>query len=141
MMGKRGLYAFLFCAACGDGAAPVTSVHMTMSQASGLSAADVGSVEILVLGGDRATCARALQPHSPLDDPELAVLLHALFTVDGTAKHLAGVPADRHLVFYAEAFKSPSGQRPRVGRGCAEGQLAAGSSSGISIVLTAAGDE
>jgi hypothetical protein len=121
---------------CG-GAPTVAAVQMALGADSGLSAADVGSVEILVLGGDRATCERALEPQSPLDDPELEVLRHALFTVDGTAKHLADIPADQHLVFYAEAFRSPDGVRPRVGRGCTEATLAAGKSSGVSLVITA----
>lgn len=137
-MMRRAL-AFALLAGCGGAPAP-TSVHMTMDAASGLTASEVRSVEVLVIGGKTATCARALKPHSPLDDPELEILMHALFTVDGGAKHLGGVPADRHLVFYAEAFHSADGQRPRIGRGCSEGQLAAGSSSGVSIVLTAATD-
>jgi hypothetical protein len=138
-MMKRALAAAVFLVGCG-GTSPPTSVHMTMDPSSGLQASQVGSVEVLVIGGARATCMRALQPQSPLDDPELEILTHALFTVDGSAKHLSGVPADRHLVFYAEAFHGTSGQRPRIGRGCSEGQLAAGSSSGISIVLTASSD-
>jgi hypothetical protein len=98
----------------------------------------VQSVEVLVLGGDAATCARALRPASPLDDSELMVIRHALFAVDGSAKHLSGVPAGQHLVFYAEAFKTPDGQRPYVGRGCAESELHAGAAEGVAITLTAA---
>jgi len=138
---KRALAiaAMIFGAGCG-GASPPTMLHMTMDASSGLQASQVGSVEVLVIGGPRATCMRALQPQSPLDDPELEILMHALFTVDGSAKHLTGVPADRLLVFYAEAFHGMNGERPRIGRGCAEGQLAAGSSSGISIVITASSE-
>ncbi|HZS40640.1 MAG TPA: hypothetical protein VFF06_27595 [Polyangia bacterium] len=133
---KRALAMVAFLAGCGNSPQP-TAVHMTMDSSSGLSASQVGSVEILVIGGPRATCMRAMQPASPLDDPELEILMHALFTLDGSAKHLSGVPADRPLVFYAEAFQGKNGERPRIGRGCSEGQLAAGSSSGISIVITA----
>jgi hypothetical protein len=122
-------------AGCSDGPRTVESVTMALGAAGGLNPADVRSVEVLVLGGDRATCTRALQPQNPLDDPELDVLRHALFTVDGSAKHLSGIPADRHLVFYVEAFMSPDGQRPRIGRGCAEDTLAAGKSSGVSIEI------
>jgi hypothetical protein len=139
-MMKRALLAAFLLAGCGD-ATSVTSVKMTMDASSGLEASQVGSVEILVIDGPTATCMRVLQPHSPLDDPELEIVAHALFTLDGTAKHLAGIPADRHLVFYAEAFQSPDGARPRIGRGCSEGQLAAGSSAAVSIVLTAASDD
>jgi hypothetical protein len=138
-MRKLLLVAALGCFAAGcGGVESVSTVQMALDTASGLTPADVGSVQILVLGGERATCERALAPVSPLDDPELEVLRHALFTVDGSAKHLTGVPAGRPLVFYADAFKSPDGAPPRTGRGCAEGMLAAGASSGISITLTAA---
>ncbi len=126
-------------AGCGGGGGGATSVSMTMTAASGLAPSDVGSVEILVLDGAMATCDRALAPPSPLDDPSLMVVAHALFNADGTAKHLS-VPAGQHLVFYADAFKSPDGGRPRVGRGCSEGTLAAGSSVGVSIMLGAAAD-
>ena len=134
------LLALLVGAAGCGGESTVEPVRLALDTSSGLAPGDVGSVEILVLGGDRATCARALQPMSPLDDPELEVVRHALFTVDGTAKHLTGIPADRHLVFYAEAFRSANGQRPRVGRGCAEQTLSSGKSAGVSITLTASSD-
>jgi hypothetical protein len=123
---------------CGGSSEGISSVSMALWTSSGLDPANVQSVEVLVLGGNAATCARALQPVSPLDDPELTVVRHALFAVDGSAKHLGGVPAGQHLVFYAEAFKTPDGQRPYVGRGCAEGELHAGASEGVSITLTAA---
>lgn len=134
---RRAMCLLLLLAGCG-GAGPVSAVQMELGTASGLTAADVGSVQILVLGGERATCERALQPVSPLDNPELTVVRHALFTVDGSAKHLTGVPAGEHLVFYADAFRSTDGSPPRTGRGCAEGTLVAGSSRGIAITLTAA---
>jgi len=127
----------LLLCGCG-GSAGVSSVQMALGTASGLDPSEVKSVEVLVLGGDHATCDRALLPASPLDDPELMVLRHALFAVDGSAKHLGGVPAGQHLVFYAEAYKTPDGQRPYIGRGCAEGELTAGASEGVSITLTAA---
>jgi hypothetical protein len=126
------IVAATFGAGCGGDAAVG---EMRLALTGGLSAADIGSVEVLVLGGPSATCARALAPQSPLDDPELTVVAHALFTFDGTAKHLA-VPADEALVFYAEAFHSPDGERPRIGRGCAEGELAGGHSGGVTIDLT-----
>jgi hypothetical protein len=132
-------WLLLLLCGCG-GSAGVSSVQMALGTASGLDPARVKSVEVLVLGGDSASCARALQPASPLDDPELTVLKHALFAVDGSAKHLGGVPAGQHLVFYAEAFESPDGVRPYIGRGCAEGELTAGASQGVSITLTAAGN-
>jgi hypothetical protein len=122
---------------CGGGG-EVSSVSMGLSAGSGLDPAAVKSVEVLVLGGDRASCARALEPNSPLDDPELTVVRHALFAVDGTAKHLGGVPANQHLVFYAEAFATTDGQRPYIGRGCWEGELNAGASEGVTIIITAA---
>ena len=133
------LLALLFSTACGGGAT-VSSMQLALAPGSGLAPGDVGSVEILVLGGARPTCARALAPASPLDDPELEVVRHALFTVDGTAKHLTGIPAGEPLVFYAEAFQSPDGKRPRVGRGCAAATLAAGKSAGVSITLTKSDD-
>ncbi len=136
----KAILALLVCAAGCVVEPTIESVEMAIDSTSGLQASDVGSVEILVLGGDQATCVRALEPVSPLDDPELEVVRHALFTVDGTAKHLTGIPADRHLVFYAEAFQSPDGQRPRIGRGCAEQTLASGKSAGVSITITASTD-
>jgi hypothetical protein len=135
---KALLLVGFLAAGCGADAT-VGEVQMALG-GSGLQVSDVGSVEILVLGGDRATCMRALQPQSPLDDPELEIVRHALFTVDGTPKHLTGIPADRPLVFYAEAFKSPDGHRPRIGRGCTEDTLASGKSAGVSITLTADSD-
>ena len=72
----------------------------------GLSFVGNHLINDLLLSGPRASCMRALQPESPLDDPELEVVRHALFTVDGAAKHLSGIPAGDPLVFYAEAFQS-----------------------------------
>src|SRR5262249_40388329 len=124
----------------GCGGTSIEGMSVALSAGSGLDPADVQSVQVLVLGGDRATCDRALQPHSPLDDPELVVVRHALFTVDGAAKRLSGIPAGEPLVFYVDAFKSPDGSRPRVGRGCTEATIDAGQSAMISITLQSAPD-
>jgi hypothetical protein len=113
-----------------------TATRMELHTEDGLGASDVGSVVVLVLGGSRASCARALEPASPLDDPELEVVRHALFTVDGSAKHLS-IPAGQRLVFYAEAYRSDDGSGARVGRGCSEATIAPGESGGVSIALSA----
>jgi len=123
---------------CG-GAAGVDDMRLALDATSGLRASQVGSVVVLVLG--RADCARALAPHSPLDDPSLVVVAHALFTVDGNPKRLGGLPAGEPLTFYVDAFDSPDGRRPRVGRGCAEATLSSAQASGLSIMLTAAPDD
>ncbi len=127
------LLSFLLSGGCGA-QAPVAETSMALGTGDGLQPSDVGSVLVLVLGD--ATCARALQPVSPLDDPELEVLSHALFTADGAAKHLS-LPADRQLVFYVEAYRSMDGSGAHIGRGCAEATLTAGKSSGVSITITA----
>lgn len=134
---RRALLAFLL-AGCGCGAGDVASAQMALGT-SGLSPGDVGAVEILVLAGDDATCAHVLALPSALDDPSLDVVAHALFTVDGAAKHLS-IPAGRRLAFDAEAYRSAL-DRTRVGRGCAEGELAAGSSAGVNITITATGSD
>jgi hypothetical protein len=115
---------------------PATETQMSLHTAGSLGMGDVGSVVLLVLAGNKATCKRALEPASPLDDPELDVVRHALFTVDGAAKHLS-LPADRKLVFYVEAYRSQDGSGNRVGRGCTEATLDADKSSGVSITITA----
>lgn len=132
----RLLALALLVSGCGGGSG-VASAQMSLT-ASGLSPSDVGAVEILVLDGAGASCARALAGGSPLDDPTLQVVAHALFTIsgDGSAKHL-GIPANRALVFYAEAFRSPAPPRQLVGRGCAEQSLAPGVSSSVSITISA----
>ncbi len=124
----RALWLIALLAGCGEAE---TAIALRMS---GLMASDVGSVQVLVLGG--ATCERVLLPMEPLDDPELELVAHALFVADGTTKRLTA-PADRALVFYADAFKSPDGKRPRVGRGCAETTLSSGRSTGVAITITA----
>jgi hypothetical protein len=130
MMRAIVVFMMLGCAA----EAPVGETSMSLGTGEGLSPADVGSVLVLVLGN--AGCARALQAPSPLDDPELQVLAHALFAADGAAKHLS-LPADRPLAFYVEAYRSMDGSGGHIGRGCAEATLAAGRSSGVSITITA----
>jgi hypothetical protein len=128
----RALAILVVLGGCGGG--QVVSAEMALA---GLQPANVGSAEVLVLGGPLATCARALEPPSPLDDPELDVVRHALFAVDGTPKHLTAIPAGERLCFYAETYQSTDGSGPRNGRGCAEAALAAGQSSGVSITITA----
>jgi hypothetical protein len=132
MRGLSFLLARFFLLGC-SGELPVAETSMSLGTA-GLSPSDLGSVMVLVLGN--GTCARALLPPSPLDDPELEVLRHALFTVDGAAKHLS-IPAERKLVFYVEAYRSADGSGPRLGRGCAEATLQSGSSTGVSITISA----
>jgi hypothetical protein len=127
--------ALLFILLVGCGGAAVEERALRL-ETHGLAPADVGSVLVLVIGGERATCARARAAPSPLDDPELEVLRHALFTSDGTSKKLA-VPAEVPLVFYGEAYKAPDGQRPPVGHGCVETTLPAGKATGVSLIITA----
>lgn len=132
---RRAALLALLVAGCGADDGPVASARMALGTAGGLGASSVGSVLVLVLGGAHASCAEALGPASPLDDPDLDVLRHALFTVDGTAKHLS-IPAGRPLVFYAEAYASSDGTPPVVGHGCAEATVAAGASAPIAITLS-----
>jgi hypothetical protein len=129
------LAAVLACG-CGGGAPESASASMSLSTASGLSPSDVGLVELLVLDGTPPTCVRALSLPSPLDDPSWTVVAHTLFTIDGAAKHLA-IPANRQLVFYAEAYRSGDTHRTRVGRGCSEIRLSPGASVGVAITLSA----
>lgn len=137
--GALAVVALLVVAGCGE-VSSFEEMRFALDHGSGLHAGDVGSVAVLVLGGAQATCDRAEQPHSPLDDPELQVLVHALFLVDGGPKHLS-IPSGQHLVFYVDAYRSADGRRPRVGRGCAEGTLQPGQSTGVSITLLAAPDD
>jgi hypothetical protein len=125
----------------GCGAGPEAASASMGLTTSGLSESDIAAIEVLVLDGDGASCTRALRGGSPLDDPGLELVAHALFTVDGTAKHLS-IPAGRRLVFYAEAFASAgvgpgAPGRTRIGRGCVEQSLAAGASSGVMITISA----
>jgi hypothetical protein len=128
----RVLALSLWLCACGA-EVPIGETSMSLGT-DGLSPSDVGSVMVLVLGN--AGCTRALQPATPLDDPDFEVLAHALFAADGAAKHLS-LPAGRPLAFYVEAYKSQDGSGARIGRGCAEATLQAGKSSGVSITITA----
>lgn len=131
--------AAAFAACSGAPGGDVASAQMSLSTTSGLQPSDVAAVEILVFDGAGAGCARVLAGSSPLDDSGLVVVAHALFTVDGTPKHLA-IPAGKPLDFYAEAFATTAPNRMRIGRGCATETLAAGSSTGVSIVISASGD-
>ena len=54
-------------------------------------------------------------------------------------KHLA-IPAGKPLDFYAEAFATTAPNRTRIGRGCVTQTLAAGSSTGVTIVVSASSD-
>jgi hypothetical protein len=126
----RALPLVCLLAACG----PVEPGVPVALRAS-LSAGQVRSALVLVLAGDGATCDRALRLASPLDDPELDVVAHALYVVDGTVKRLGGLPADTRLTFYGEAFDNPEGRRPLIGRGCTEVTLPAGRAEGVTLVL------
>ncbi len=137
MRARRAMAALFALAGCGGGA-EVASVTMQLGT-SGLMPSDVAAVELLVFDGANAGCARALSGASPLDDSGLVVVAHALFTVDGTPKHLM-LPAARKLVFYAEAFPTAAPNRTRIGRGCVEATLRAGASDGVSITLTGTGE-
>jgi hypothetical protein len=123
-------------AGCGGAPAEVASVEMALAPSSGLSPSDVGAVEILVFDGASGGCARVLTGVSPLDDSGLALVAHALFTIDGTPKHMA-IPAGKALDFYAEAFGTAAPGRMRIGRGCVMATLAAGSSAPVSISISA----
>ena len=126
----------LALAACGGGGGEeVASAEMALSTDSGLSPSDVAAVEILVFDGANASCARVLSGTSPLDDAGLVLVAHALFTLDGTAKHLA-IPAKRPLDFYAEAFRTTAPTRTRIGRGCVSATLGTGASP-VSISIGA----
>ncbi|MDB4965286.1 MAG: hypothetical protein JWN44_975 [Myxococcales bacterium] len=120
---------------CGVSGAEVASARMSLQTSGGLMPTDVGAVEILVLDGEDPTCAHALTPASPLDDPALVVVAHGLFATDTVAKHLS-IPAGKKLVFYAEAYSSTK-SRVRLGRGCAEQSLSAGASAGVTILISA----
>jgi len=121
-------------AGCGAGG-DVASAEMALS-ASGLAPSDVAAVEILVFDGANAGCARVMTGATPLDDSGLVLVAHALFTIDGTPKHLA-IPAGKPLDFYAEAFRTAAPNRTRIGRGCVSQTLAAGGTATVSIAISA----
>lgn len=124
----------LLLAACG-GARDDAVVRATMAlSGASLDAASVRSIGLTVLGGDGASCPRALALSHPIDDPALEIVAHALFVLDGAPKSLR-VPSGRALVFYAEAFRTADGERPRLGRGCAEATLT-GPHADISVAIT-----
>jgi len=129
----RAVVLCALLAGCGN-APDVASAEMALSPSSGISPSDIGAVEILVFDGANAGCARVLTGGSPLDDPELVVVAHALFTIDGTPKHLA-IPAGKPLDFYAEAFRTATPPRTRIGRGCVTATLHG--STPVSITLSA----
>jgi hypothetical protein len=132
----RRWWLALALATAGCGGAGGGDVASATMQLSADNVPSIAAVELIVFDGKNAGCARALAGASPLDDAGLDVVAHALFTIDGTPKHLA-LPAGKPLVFYAEAFNSPAASRARVGRGCVEATLAAGGSSGVSITIDA----
>jgi len=130
----RALVLCAVLAGCGN-AVDVASAEMALSPSSGISPSDVGAVEILVFDGANAGCARVMTGASPLDDSGLVIVAHALFTIDGTPKHLA-IPADKPLDFYAEAFRSPAPPRTRIGRGCVAETLHGSTPVSITISST-----
>jgi hypothetical protein len=130
---RRRLLAALVLALAGcGGTVDVASAEMQLQPENVPS---IAAVELIVFDGQSAGCARALAGASPLDDAGLDVVAHALFTIDGTPKHLK-LPAHEKLVFYAEAFNTPAANRTRIGRGCVEQTLTAGGSSGVSITIS-----
>ena len=137
MRGALALVAIVAAslAGCGGGGGDVASAEMALS-ASGLSPSDVAAVEILVFDGANAGCARVMTGATPLDDSGLVLVAHALFTIDGTPKHLA-IPAGKPLDFYAEAFRTAAPNRTRIGRGCVSQTLAAGGAATVSIAISA----
>ena len=132
---RRHALALGLLLAAGCGAGDDVAAAMMALAPSGLAPDAVGAVEVLVLDGGDASCVHALALPSPLDDSSVEVVAHALFTVDGTAKHLT-IPAGRTLVFYADAYPSLD-DRTRIGRGCAEASLHAGRSTGVTIPIAA----
>ncbi|HEY2745773.1 MAG TPA: hypothetical protein VGL86_14155 [Polyangia bacterium] len=131
----RGLALVLLLGGCG-GATEVAEAQMALSPSSGLSPGDIAAVEILVFDAASGGCARVLMGTSPLDDPGLVIVAHALFDIDGTPKHLE-IPAKKALDFYAEAFATTAPNRMRVGRGCVDQTLDAGASTDVSISISA----
>lgn len=140
-MGRAAVAALGFavavagCGGSGD-ASGVAAMQMALSPSSGLNQDDIGAVEILVFDGKDAGCARVMDGVTPLDDAGLVVVAHALFTIDGTPKHLA-IPAGKPLDFYAEAFRSAAPGRTRIGRGCADQTLHAGGSTAVTVAISA----
>ena len=111
-MRALALFAVAIAAGCGAGGGDVASAELALS-ASDLPPSDVAAIEILVFD-----------------------VAHALFTLDGTPKHLA-IPAGKALDFYAEAFRTTAPNRARVGRGCVSQTLAAGGAATVSIAINA----
>ncbi len=136
MRAALALGTILVVGGCGSGAGEVASAEMALSTTSGLAPSDVAAVEILVFDGANAGCVRVMTGASPLDDPGLVLVAHALFDIDGTPKHLA-IPAGKPLDFYAEAFRTTAPNRTRIGRGCVDETLAAGAQTGVTISISA----
>jgi hypothetical protein len=132
------ILALMMAPACG-GAEPDGVVRATMAlSGASLDATNVKSVGVTVVGGAGASCPRALALAHPIDDPTLEIVAHALFVLDGAPGRpppSLRVPSGRPLVFYAEAFRSPDGERPRIGRGCAEATLN-GPHADITVAIT-----
>jgi hypothetical protein len=135
----RASLTIVLLAGCG-GAPGVSAMQLAVDNTSGLRLSQIGSVAVLVLEGDHPDCAHATALRSPLDDPSLKVDAHALFAVDGTPQRVTGIPAGAALLFYVDAYATPDGSHPRIGRGCTETMLTAGQESAVSITLTAAPD-
>lgn len=117
-------------AGCGADA-PVAQAQMALD-GSGLSPSQLAAVEVLVLAGADATCARVLADSSPVDDAALDIVAHGRFTVDGTAAHLT-IPAHQPLVFYAEGLDE---KNERIGRGCTQVTLEPGATP-VTITISA----
>lgn len=128
----RALVLAMLLAGCGGGADEVASAQMALMPSSGVSS--IAAVEILVFDAASGGCQRVLMGTSPLDDPALVLVAHALFTIDGTPKELR-IPAKKALDFYAEAFATTAPDRTRVGRGCVDETLAAGASTDVTISI------
>jgi hypothetical protein len=126
--------ALLSLAACGGEPDTVVRATMALSGAS-LDETTVRSVGVTVAAGDQASCPRVLRTSHPVDDPKLEIVAHALFVMGDSAPASLRVPSGRALVFYAEAYRSPDGERPRLGRGCAEATLT-GAQADISVTIS-----
>jgi hypothetical protein len=128
----------LAAAACGGGGdLDHTVVRATMAlSSSSLDASSVRAVGITVVAaGPEASCPHVLRLAHPIDDPMLEIVAHGLFTVDGADSPSLRLPSAKPLLFYVEAFRSRDGQRPAIGRGCAEATLT-GPQADVSVTLS-----
>ena len=87
--------------------------------------------------GANAGCARVMSGTSPLDDPGLVLVAHALFTIDGDRPSTWRIPAGKPLDFYAEAFASTTAAARASGAAASRQSLAAGGSTGVTIAISA----